>query len=170
MIMRPLKSIAFCSCLMLLAPLASTAQDHRHGSEAKEELALPADLLALLAEEMNQIDQGMQVLVADLAAGRWHEVASTARSIQSSYILKQSLSSEQMEQLHELLPSHFQELDKTFHYHAGKLAEAAEARDADVSGLYFGRLVQGCMNCHSRYATETFSGFGKESPPSDHHH
>ncbi len=166
--MRPLKSMAFCCCLMFLAPLAATAQDHHHGSETKEEFALPADLLALLAEEMNQIDQGMQVLVADLAAGRWHEVATTAKAIQGSYILKQSLSAEQMEQLHDLLPSHFQEMDKAFHHHAGKLAEAAEARDADVAGLYFGRLVQGCTSCHAKYASKAFPGFRMESAHSDH--
>jgi hypothetical protein len=165
--MRALNS-TFYLCLILFVTAAATAQDHHHGSETSEEIALPDDLRALLADEMNQIDQGMQTLVTSLAAGRWHEVASTAKAIQASYILKQSLSGEQMKQLHDLLPAHFQELDKAFHQDAGKLAEAAKAHDADVAGLYFGRLVQGCMTCHSRYATETFSGFRMESAHSGH--
>ena len=151
--------IAVCFCLTFLFTLATTAQDHQHAARAGEEISLPDDLRILLAEEMNQIDRGMGSLVTSLAAGNWHEVATTAKTIEGSYILKQRLSEKQMHQLHELLPSHFQELDKAFHQDAGKFAKAAEAHDAEVAGLYFGRLVQGCMSCHSRYATGSFSGF-----------
>ncbi len=161
--------VAACCLLTLLAIPGADAQEHDHGAAPLPEgLALPDDLRALLGEEMNQIDEGMQTLVADLSAGRWHDVASTAKAIQASYILKQRLSVEQRHQLHELLPSHFQELDKAFHHDAGRLAAAAEAGDTDVAGLYYSRLVQGCMNCHSRFAGEAFPGFRPKSTPHDH--
>ena len=83
------------------------------GAEPEIQLSLP--LQRALAEEMVAIQNAMMDLVASISAGEWPEVAKLARQIEGSYIMKQKLSAEQMEELHRALPAGFQELDGSFH-------------------------------------------------------
>ncbi len=166
---------SLCVVLMILlvswsAPVEGTGQ-HEHGSpEAGAGMhgdaadALPADLRALLNEEMRLIDGAMGELGSAIAVGDWEDVATIATSIEESFILKQSLTPEQGEILHSTLPSRFVEMDMAFHGRAAALSRAAAAGDAEIAAHHFSRLVEGCINCHAEYAPGRFPGLAKVPP------
>jgi len=77
--------------------------------------------------------------------------------------LKQGLTAEQIKHFHHSLPEQFIKLDHSFHQYAGMLAHAADAKNADVVSFYFYKMNESCVQCHSSYAQDTFSGFATES-------
>ncbi len=128
-------------------------QHHQHG------LNIPAEIKPILTKEMLAIEKGMQELVSSIAKGEWDKTASIGKQIQASYILKQSLTAEQKQQLHHNLPEQFIRQDRAFHKYAGMLAHAAKAKNKDVINFYFYKMNESCNQCHSRYAQERFPGF-----------
>ena len=126
---------------------------------------LPLDIKQVLKVEMQAIEKGMQKLVSTIAVGNWQKTAAIGKQIQASYIMKQSLTTEQMEYLHHSLPEQFIKLDRSFHHYAGMLAHAAEVKNAEVVSFYFYKMNDSCVQCHSTYAKGEFPGFsdGKES-------
>ena len=127
---------------------------------------LPLDIKQVLKKEMQAIEKGMQELVSTIAVGNWQKTAAIGKQIEASYILKQSLTTEQMEHLHHSLPEQFIKLDHSFHHYAGMLAHAAEVKNAEVVSFYFYKMNDSCVQCHSTYAKGKFPGFsgGKENP------
>ena len=120
---------------------------------------LPLDIKQALKKEMQAIEKGMQELVSTIAVGNWQKTAAIGKQIEASYILKQSLSTEQIEHLHHSLPEQFIKLDHSFHHYAGMLARAAEVKNAEVVSFYFYKMNDSCIQCHSIYAKEKFPGF-----------
>ena len=147
--------------LLAFAPQATLAENEIH---------LSADLHQLLSQEMVAIENGMQDLVPLIAAGEWGQVASIAQKISDSFIMKQKLTAAQKEELHQVLPQQFVEMDQDFHASAGMLAHAAGMKNADVVGFYFFKLNTACVACHTKYAGERFPGLvhGKESDEHQH--
>ncbi len=121
------------------------------------------DIKVLLTREMRAIEKGMQVLLHSIVTADWQTTAETAKQIQSSYLLKQGLTAEQKADLHQQLPEQFIALDHSFHQFAGMLAYAAEAKNSDVVNFYFYKMTESCVQCHSRYAKQKFSGFSVET-------
>ena len=121
---------------------------------------LPADVLALLQAEMRDITAGVQMIPVAIAQGDWETLASTGKSIQSSYIMAKRLTGEQKKLLKSNLPARFKQLDSAFHNRAGELAHAAEARNFELASYHYSRLIEGCAQCHSIYAKDKFPGFG----------
>jgi len=118
--------------------------------------SLSSELRELLTTEMLAIQNGMMSVIPAYAAGDWAEIERIAHKIKSSYILKQSLTDEQVKELHSTLPESFVKLDQQFHYLAGMLKHSAKNKKSELVGFYFSKLNESCVSCHSQYATHKF--------------
>lgn len=131
--------------------------------------ALTPRLRQLLSEEMLSVKQAMSQILHGLSIGDHAIVASQAQQIHDSFILAKNLTEKDKKDLLKAVPPEFLKLDGAFHGTAKKLVEAATQRDKELEAFYFGRLVDGCQSCHSRFATDKFPGFaGKQGV--DHVH
>lgn len=131
------------------------------------QLRLSPELAELLRAEMREITAGIQVIAASLATANWEAVHDTAARIRASYIMERSLTSGQAEELERALPEPFKLLDAEFHARAEKLAAAAQARDAELAGFHYARLLETCTRCHAAFAGTRFPGFAQ--PPAGGH-
>ena len=133
--------------------------DIENGKEItkSEEVKLPPKFKDLLNEEMLQIQDAMKSLVPLLATGNT-EAADLAAQIHNSFILKKSLSKEELQELISLLPKGFVKLDRAFHTKAKDLAAAVRNNDFITGGKIYGEMVSGCISCHSNYASKLFPG------------
>lgn len=144
---------------------AEAAHDHGTGMDTAaprpEKLELPDSLLSALRAEMQQIEAAMGTLLSQLAQAQAAPAAATARSIENTFILKQELSAEALQQLVSLLPEPFLALDRNFHGNAAKLAAAAEQGDYSGAIELYSQMSQACISCHQQYATKRFPDFKK---------
>lgn len=143
----------------------------RHGMQHKSVENLSPALRALLAKEMQALQRGMLAAIPAFVSGNLAEVEEIGRSMKNSYILKQSLTREQMHELHSKLPAGFIKMDQEFHYFAGMLAHAANRRKLELVNFYFSKLTESCVSCHSEYATHKFPGLSAKGAEGggDHH-
>jgi len=133
-------------------------------------LKLSPKLRGALVAEMAGLKEGMADLTGALATGDWPRASKRALAIRDSYILKQKLTRDELEELEHALPQDFQDMDVRFHRHAEALAQAAERHDGELAGFYLGRMIDGCVSCHTRYATHTLPGFSMGAPAAGHAH
>lgn len=122
-------------------------------------LSLSPKLRAALVAEMAGVKEGVAELSALLAMGEWDAATRRAERIRDSYIMKQKLSRAELEELERALPTDFAKMDDAFHRHAEGLVHAAKARNYELAVFYFSKMMEGCGNCHARYATHVFKGF-----------
>ena len=173
--------LLLCILLLFVLPLGAQEDGHHHGTsehgaqeDASQEksgaLHLSPELRTLLTGEMLAVQSGMMTLVPAIASGDWEMIAKTGMRIHDSYILKQELSAEQLNELHHVLPRDFLEMDQDFHRSAAMLAHAAEQKNADVVGFYFYKLTAACVECHGKYAADVFPRLAPESATSHHGH
>lgn len=162
--------IAFASTYTIAVSQAATEAHNQHMQKESSGISLSADLKTLLNQEMSGIDAGMRTILSAIAAGDWATVADTAIKIKDSFILKQKLTPQQMEELHQSLPADFVKLDQDFHVSAEKLAHAAKQHDAELVNFYFYRLNSQCVGCHSQYAAERFPNLSDLQPEEGDHH
>jgi hypothetical protein len=153
---------------------AAAADDgHRdHAAERSGVAALSTPLREALAQEMVALQNGMMSIIPAFASGDWALVAETGKQMEQSYIMKQALSAEQLDELHHVLPPQFLELDAQFHYLAGMLSHAAGNRKPELAAFYFSRMLETCTACHARFATEKFPALAapEGGPARDHRH
>ncbi|NIS38100.1 hypothetical protein GWN91_02770, partial [Candidatus Saccharibacteria bacterium] len=131
-------------------------RDNFTTSSPSQGLQLPHHLLIVLRQEMRKIEVGMGQLLSNLAQGRGIEAEKIARNIHDSFILKQELSKEDLEQLISLLPKLFVKLDRGFHQSALEVAEAAGQNQFAKAIVSYSEMAQACVNCHSQFATHRF--------------
>ncbi len=158
-------SLAAIAILILFSTVSFAEEKHQHEMlETKSEaLSLPPDLKPVLLKEMKAIKNGMEKMIGEMAFGNYDNVAEIAGKIEKSFILKQKLSNEQLKKLHGLLPPGFRELDAKFHKNAGMLSHVAKAGHIDLVSFYYYKLLEGCQECHGKYAQKRFPGFKGES-------
>jgi hypothetical protein len=133
-------------------------------------LELSPKLRGALVAEMAGLKEGVAELTGALATGDWSRAGKRALAIRDSYILKQKLSRAELAELDHALPPDFQDMDARFHRYAEALAHAAEQHDGELAGFYLGRMIEGCIGCHTRYATHTLTGFKAGAPAAGHAH
>lgn len=141
--------------------------ENKHSSPVE---ALSPKLRDLLAKEMQALQQGMMEIIPAYAAGDWEAIEDISYKMEHSYILKQNLTNEQVQELHHLLPESFLRLDQEFHYLAGMLNHAAKVEKSELVGFYFSELSHSCINCHSQHATHKFPKLKKEVASTHHSH
>jgi hypothetical protein len=124
-------------------------------------IKLSPDTAELLVKEMRELQAGMNKIVPALVAGKWQEIVSIGNQMKDSYIMKKSLTREQMHELHMSLPEDFQKLDHSFHESAGLLAQAASKKNHEQASYYYFKMTEACVNCHTLYATHKFPEFIK---------
>ncbi len=130
---------------------------------------LTPKLKKLLAEEMRAVNHASQQIVAALAAGDHAAVAKAAQQIHDSFILEKKLTDKDKHDLETAVPPAFLDLDGAFHLMAARLAESARYKDGDLETHYFGRMLEMCQTCHSRFASDRFPAFGGKSPATHAH-
>ncbi len=139
-----------------LKDTSESARPETEISDLPTEINQPPELKILLNQEMLEIQSAMQQLIPLMATGNSEKTAQLAEQIKKSFILKKSLSPEELKQLVQLLPAHFVQLDRAFHSNAGRLAESARQSDFVESGKIYGTMVSGCINCHTQFAAKRF--------------
>lgn len=130
---------------------------------------LTPKLQKLFAEEMSTMLRASNAILSALVTGDHAALAKNAREIHDGFILDRNLTAQDRKDLENAVPPAFLELDGAFHQMALKLADAAMHRDMDLQNYYFGRMVESCQICHSRYATDKFPGFGGKAPATHSH-
>ncbi len=157
--------------VLLIAGLVAGAPPVRAaGPDASShELGLSPGVLGLLRAEMLEIASGVQGMALSLATADWQAIAQTGERIRASYVMEKSLTAAQAEELERKLPARFRQLDAEFHRRAEKLTAAARAADAELVVYHYSRLMEGCIECHTAYATTRFPAFSP-APPREHRH
>ncbi len=117
-------------------------------------------LKKLLATEMQQVSKATAELAVAIACGDHGTVSDLGEKVRDSFILKQSLTPEDKKDLIAAVPPAFIAMDKQFHGLAGKLSGAGRGGDSELQGFYYARMLDACVQCHSRYASDRFSGLG----------
>ncbi len=132
--------------------------------------SLSPHLRALLIKEMLALQTGMQSIIPAYVSGNWSEIERIADKMESSFILKQSLTNEQEKELHTSLSSSFLKLDQQFHYLSGMLKHVAKNKKTELVGFYFSKLSEACVSCHALYATNRFPAFEPKKQINEHSH
>lgn len=153
-----MKKVLF-SLLLLISTNVWAETADEYSTPQTNTLALPEDIRQLVRQEMNEVKKGMESLVFFIATGQWQQIEQVGNAVKSTYIMKKTLTPEQMQQLHGALPDGFKRLDKSFHGYAGKLADAAARQDMELVQYYRLRMNQSCTDCHSQFARDRFPGF-----------
>lgn len=153
------RNMCLAILMLLCAAVLAFAQDD--GNEKKDGIELSDETFDALMQEMHTVVQNVGALATSIALGELETVSKQARKIEASFILNSKLSEKEIEELHAALPSGFLEVDHKFHNDAGKLAEAADAKDHELVSFYFYKVMEGCVACHAGYAQKAFPGFVK---------
>ena len=172
--------LLMAASLMPPAGLAEHHEEGEHHGEAKHHgdgnskhksvESLSPELRGLLKQEMQALQTGMVSAIPALVSGNLAEVAEIARKMEKSYILRQSITREQMHELHSSLPPSFLKQDKAFHYYAGMLAHVADRKKLELVNFYFSKLTESCVTCHSEHAPHKFPGFAGKRDEGGHDH
>ena|SRR5690554_5509072 len=152
----------------LLLVLLGTISLNSYSESTVESLS--PELRALLQQEMQAIQGGMQNIIPAFAAGDLDKVADIAEKISNSYILKQRLSESQKHELHKKLSTDFIAKDEAFHKYAGMLEHVSKAGHTELVGFYYSKLMVSCVGCHSEHAQHRFPIFTKTLEVKEHHH
>ncbi len=119
-------------------------------------------LKELLTSEMQQVAKATSELALAIANGDHQRVAELGAKIRDSFILKQSLTSQDKKDLMGAVPMTFIALDRRFHGLAGKMASAAQNGDTELQTYYYGRMLEACTQCHVQFAADRFVGFANQ--------
>jgi len=167
-----MKYFSRITLLLILFPTmcfgADKLKHEGHKNDSGVEM-LSLDLRALLSKEMQALQDGMMSIIPAYVSGNWDEIQTTAEKMKNSYILKQSLTESQVQELHSVLPHAFIEKDQRFHYLAGMLAHAAKNKKPELINFYFSEMHESCAGCHAMFATHKFPGL-KPTKSDTHSH
>ncbi len=118
---------------------------------------LTPKLRELLRKEMLSIEDASHQIMSYLIAGDDENVAKLAQQIHDSFILQQSMTPEDKQDLMAAVPEDFVTRDRAFHALSDELAEAAREGDRPAQHQKFGEMIEACSACHALYATDRFT-------------
>ena len=162
----------FIFLTLALISVASFAEDRHadnHAQASQEVENLSTELRGLLSKEMLALQDGMMAIIPAYASGDWHQISHIALKMKNSYILKQSLSTSQVHELHSTLHESFLKNDQKFHYLAGMLSHAADVQKPELIGFYYAELMRSCVSCHSQFAQHRFPALAPKPVTGSHH-
>lgn len=128
---------------------------------------LTPKLQGLLKQEMIQIELAMHEVYSAIVQGRHAVVAKKGQSIHDSFILAQSLTDEDRQDLKAAVPSEFLQMDAYLHKLAASLSEAGHEKDTPRQMEVFGRMTESCVACHNQYVTDRFEGLKASDIPAE---
>lgn len=117
---------------------------------------LPPKVRGLLIEEMQGILGASQKIQAAIVQGDHETVAQEAQAIHDSFIMEQEMTKEDEQALLAAAPDEFLEQDQALHKLSETLAEAGRNQDTALQLQQFNELMEGCVRCHSDYASARF--------------
>jgi len=123
----------------------------------------------LLKQEMNSLQKSMSEMLPLIVSGDWHSVSEHAAKIANGHIMKQKLTSAQIQELMATLPQGFKEIDNSFHSAANMMAHVAKEKHIELVTFYYYRLTETCLSCHTQYATHRFPALIKKAAGSHSH-
>ncbi len=118
---------------------------------------LTPKLQELLRKEMLSIEDASKQILSHLIAGEDAKVAEVAQQIHDSFILQQSMTPEDKQDLMAAVPEEFVTRDRAFHALSADLAQAARDQDRSAQHQKFGQMIEACTACHALYATDRFA-------------
>ncbi|CAM4210988.1 hypothetical protein VRRI112168_17975 [Vreelandella rituensis] len=154
------RTVALVSSFML-ATLVSSVAAEPVGSD------LTPKLRGLLIKEMIQVELAMHEVFSAIVQGRHAMVAEKGQSIHDSFIMAQSLTDEDRQDLKASVPPEFLQIDTYLHELSASLAEAGHAEDTPRQVELFGRMTETCVACHSAYVTDRFEGLEASDVPEE---
>lgn len=176
-----MKNVVCSSLFAILLPTLSYAAEQQNHAEHTQDKhakahqatsgveAMSASLRDLLTQEMSALQYGMMSIIPAYVAGNWGEIETSAGKMKNSYILKQKLTEQQIEEFHSSLPAEFIKQDQNFHYLAGMLEHAAKSGKPELINFYFSEMNRACVSCHTDFATHKFPAL-KAKKSSEHAH
>ncbi len=157
-----MKNIKYIIIALTLLGTAAVVYSKGASNEPRvKRLQLPENFKTLLVAEMRQIEYAMRDLIPLMARGELVEASKLADKIHNSFILKSSLSPNELKELIGLLPKDFITMDRAFHKNAKMLSEALKLCQTDRSTKIYGDMLNGCITCHTEYASGKFTGLVK---------
>lgn len=119
-------------------------------------------LRSLLSNEMVSVRSAVHGMLDAMVSGDDPTVAKLAQKVYDSFIMEKSMTPQDRKDLEAALPKDFVAIDESFHATAGKLAAAAKAHDRAREQILFDRMIAACASCHSRFASDVFTGFTRK--------
>jgi len=123
---------------------------------------LTPKLQDLLRQEMASVLAASQDILGAIVTGDHPTVAEGAQQIHDSFILQQSLTDQDRQDLMAAVPPAFVDLDRAFHETSAELAAAARVGDADREISAFNQMTEACVACHTRFASDRFPGLARD--------
>lgn len=165
---RPLLNVQMVIVQMVIAQMFMVA-GMVHAEESIGAKFTPR-LRALVGQEMRQVSTAMGVIQVAMVQGKHEVVAEQGMRIHNSFIIKQSLTKQDKQDLMAVVPVGFLKLDRQFHGLAKKLAHAATAHDSELQLFYLYRMTATCVACHTTFAKDRFPTLGPRPDIIEHHH
>ena len=156
---------AFVCALLFTAAFAPCVA--RANSQVQQ---LSPKVKSLFLQEMNALDAGTKELLSAYVRGDLKSISQIAKKMEQSYILKQSLTKQQKQELASILPEGFRHQDKGFHKRAAMLSHVADEGHSELVGFYISKITESCVSCHSQNAKLRFPHFAELKAHSSHHH
>ncbi|WP_227370087.1 hypothetical protein [Halomonas sp. M20] len=153
------------ACRAILSAAIAVSLTWSAGAVAAEPVGprLTEKLRGLLVKEMVEIESAMQETYSAIIQGKHDEVAQKGQAIHDSFILEQSLTEQDRQDLMAAVPKEFLQMDERLHQLAASLAEAGKQQDSQAQVETFNRMTESCVACHSRYVTDRFEGLEGQS-------
>ncbi len=150
---------------------AESKPDHsKHNVEkAQAVTTLSPAIRKLLKQEMNSLQKSMTAMLPLIVSGDWHGVSEHAAKIANGHIMKQKLTSAQIQELMAILPQGFKAIDNSFHSAANMMTHVAKEKHIELVTFYYYRLTETCLSCHTQYATHRFPALIKKTADSHSH-
>ena len=117
---------------------------------------LPENVRELLKQEMVSVLGASKNILEALVQGQDDIVASNAKAIHDSFILKQAMTDADRQALMSVVSEAFVEKDRDFHALAGSLSQAAADGDREQQFILFHQMTESCMECHAAHAKDRF--------------
>nr|WP_298413735.1 hypothetical protein [uncultured Halomonas sp.] len=152
-----------CQAILSAAMVASLASGEAVIAAEPVGPELTDKLRGLLVREMVEIESAMQETYSAIIQGRHDEVAQKGQAIHDSFILEQSLTEQDEQDLMAAVPEEFLQMDERLHQLAASLAEAGKQKNTEKQLETYNRMTESCVACHSRYVTDRFEGLQGQS-------
>jgi len=140
-------------CALLFASILSPAA---MANETAVGSALPANVRALLIQEMLAVLDASKKIFEALVRGQDEVVAKNAQAIHDSFIMAQQMTDADMQALLAAAPKAFLERDEAFHELSAHLADAARKSDKALQRKLYHEMIDACVACHAAHATDRF--------------
>lgn len=149
-------TIVIVFALLGFGTLATANAEQSSGINIGEQL--PPKVRGLLIEEMLGILDASQKIQAAIVQGDHQTVAKQAQAIHDSFIMAQEMTEEDESALLAVVPEDFLVQDEALHKLSEELAEAARDKNTTLQLQQFNQMIEGCVRCHSDYASARFPG------------